>query len=256
MNTFEFSAIYWDLYLNLEADLIKMSDYIAFCDENKPTFSIELLKQLLAIGSEFDIVCKSYCELLGELSKIENRVQDKHKDILFYAAVFSQEKPSIFEEVVQVKVAPDYFTMPMDTWKCNPQEHRNPKLNCAPEWWWAYTQNKHNRNGVISEYAGQEQPLGEKTYKSQYIGKQLFQLASLEHVIDALASLFILEMYYYKDLATVHNIDVTIPQKPSRMFYLLDWETHIVPMYDVVSVNSTLKFERKPSKKDLEIFTK
>ena len=61
-------------------------------------------------------------------------------------------------------------------------------------------------------------------------------------------------MYYYKDLATVHNIDVTIPQKPSRMFYLLDWETHIVPMYDVVSVNSTLKFERKPSKKDLEIF--
>ena len=139
MNTFEFSAIYWDLYLNLEADLIKMSDYIAFCDENKPTFSIELLKQLLAIGSEFDIVCKSYCEFLGELSKIENRVQDKHKDILFYAAVFSQERPSIFEEVVQVKVAPDYFTMPMDTWKCNPQEHRNPKLNCAPEWWWAYT---------------------------------------------------------------------------------------------------------------------
>ncbi len=48
MNTFEFSAIYWDLYLNLEADLIKMSDYIAFCDENKPTFFDRVIKAVIS----------------------------------------------------------------------------------------------------------------------------------------------------------------------------------------------------------------
>ena len=42
MNTFEFSAIYWDLYLNLEADLIKMSDYIAFDRVIKAVISYRL----------------------------------------------------------------------------------------------------------------------------------------------------------------------------------------------------------------------
>ena len=88
MNTFEFSAIYWDLYLNLEADLIKMSDYIAFCDENKPTFSIELLKQLLAIGSEFDIVCKSYCEFRANYLKLKIEYKINIKTFCFMQLFF------------------------------------------------------------------------------------------------------------------------------------------------------------------------
>lgn len=255
MNTTEFCSLYWNLYLNLEQDLINLADYITFCYDNLPTYSTELLKQLLTIGSEFDIVCKSYCDFLNQSSNTEENIQSKNKDILFYAAVFSQKKPDIFSEIVQLKNAPDFFSAPMQTWKCNPSDYRNPELNCAPEWWWAYTQNKHNRNGTIEKRDEQLQTkaLAETEYKSKYAGKRLLQIANLENVINALASLFIVEMYYYKDLAISRKVDITIPQKTSRLFELLDWETHIVPLSDVVSVNSVFKFAKRTSKKDLII---
>lgn len=54
--------IHWNYLLSLEQDIIRLSNYIEFADKNFDTYSIELLKLNLAIGSEIDVVMKLLCK--------------------------------------------------------------------------------------------------------------------------------------------------------------------------------------------------
>lgn len=65
-------------------------------------------------------------------------------------------------------------------------------------WWNAYDSVKHGR---IDNY----------------------KLASLENVLNALAALYLLEMYYLKDVAK--NDEIDIPERESELFILDNWKT-------------------------------
>lgn len=58
MNRKEFLINYWQYYKVLEDDFINVTKYIKLSEDNYSTYSDEFVKQLQAIGSEFDVICK------------------------------------------------------------------------------------------------------------------------------------------------------------------------------------------------------
>lgn len=53
-----------------------------------------------------------------------------------------------------------------------------------------------------------------------------FKLAKLENVLNALAALYLLEMYYLKDIVKEDEMD--IPDRESELFALDNWETRFI----------------------------
>ena len=53
--------VHWNYFIALEQDLIKVSRFIEFSQENFNTYSIELAHLLLATSSEIDVVLKALC---------------------------------------------------------------------------------------------------------------------------------------------------------------------------------------------------
>ena len=65
MDSKDFNRLYWKHYLNIEEDFIKTNRYVEVDKRNFQTFSVEYVKLLQLIGSEFDVVSKEICRYYG-----------------------------------------------------------------------------------------------------------------------------------------------------------------------------------------------
>lgn len=74
-------------------------------------------------------------------------------------------------------------------------------------WWVAYNNIKHGRVGNFSD-------------------------ANLKNTLNALAALYILEIYFLKSIADALG-EMGIPDKPSSLFKLNDFETRYTSMEDI-----------------------
>lgn len=136
----DFCKYHWAYYLVLERDLLKVEQYISFelgnnYLYNKPTyfdaensnvFSNEFVKQYQAICSEIDVVLKTICKELANVS-VDNMKTG-------YTPIILQYWPDIVLQKVKIK---DFELQPFVNWNQSPYK--------SPDWWSLYNQVKHKR---------------------------------------------------------------------------------------------------------------
>jgi hypothetical protein len=121
------NLVHWNYFLSFDSDAKKLSRYIEFSSDNFKTYSIELVRLLLSIGSEVDVVAKLLC------SKVDPN--EKAQNIFDYRNILNPKFPKIRDMKILI---PRYGLelIPWDNWK-------NDK---SPDWWSGYNEVKHNRD--------------------------------------------------------------------------------------------------------------
>lgn len=177
---------YWKYYLVLEEDFLKTLRYVSLDRDNFITFSTEYTKQYQTICSEIDVICKEICDIIKPGSKPSTIVQ--------YAEIILKEIGTIKADRVTVKNYGAIDLYPWSLWQLKDgfSEYK------SPSWWTNYNGVKHNRSLNFKE-------------------------AKLENVLNALAALYVLEMYCY-DCIKEDSPYPPFPLPRSELFTLNDWK--------------------------------
>lgn len=206
MDTNYFIRHHWKYYLSLENQVINTFQFSSLDKVNDSNFSFEYLKLIQIICSEIDVLCKSFCNFLGN---------SETDTIAKYAATITVKHTNIKTTTVYCKENPDNIYEPFTLWEYTFSTNVNgvQRVNgTPPKWWTIYNKLKHDRMSTNSLY-----------------NKENYKLANQNNVMNALAGLFLLEMFYYKDLAENENPNnPNIPGQPSILFELKDWGNGIM----------------------------
>jgi len=127
MTSTDFINHYWRYYKSLEEKFIKTLQYVEFSVDNFDTYSIEYTQLLQTIGSEIDVVFKTYCGFQP----------NDRKNISDYAIVVLQKYPDIVDQRARVQFLGEIIE-PFANWNTT-----RPAQSL--EWWQAYNEVKHNR---------------------------------------------------------------------------------------------------------------
>ena len=122
----EFLLSYWNYYRVLEEDFLSITRYIEICEENHQTCSNEIIKQIQAIGSEFDNICKEICGF---------NLSDR-KNIKDYADWIFKNIDNVRKTIITVKNTRNTILKPFENW--------NENKASSLFWWEAYNDIKHN----------------------------------------------------------------------------------------------------------------
>lgn len=115
MNRNDFLRNYWRYYLLLEERFLTLTRFIEPVYNNMSTYSLELVNQLLTLGSELDVFMKVICDL---------NQKDKHH-IGEYRPIILNKYPQIQNQEVQF--LNDYIT-PFKNWKNIADKKLYPEL--------------------------------------------------------------------------------------------------------------------------------
>lgn len=118
---------HWNYFLALEDDVIRLSRYIEFTQDNFDAYSLELARILFSAASEVDVVAKQLCAKLDKTSKADNIV--KYRKII---------RPA-FSVLADALVLVPRFGLTLNPW----EQWAN---NSNPVWWTAYNNVKHHRH--------------------------------------------------------------------------------------------------------------
>ena len=153
-----FKKLFWKNYISIEEEFIQTEKFVAFDTCNFTTYSSAFLKLLLEIGSEIDILAKTFCSVGWNRTDVSN--------INGYRDCILENAPE-FERVYVVS----------DSFKEIPWQNWNSQ---NPDWWIAYNKVKHERfnKGTIGT-----------------ITQEYYKFANQENVIKALMGLYQLEIY-------------------------------------------------------------
>lgn len=124
--------MHWNYLLSVEKDIIKLSDYIEFSENNFSTYSVELLKLNLSIGAEIDIVLKLLCEAYLP--------QKKYSSIKDYKFCINEHITSLLHDSVSI---PRYGLEFSPFSEINLVQADGYK---SPFWWNDYNRIKHHRD--------------------------------------------------------------------------------------------------------------
>ena len=182
---------YWKYYLRLENELLKTEEYLTIHNENKKAFSLVYLQLYLNIGSEVDVIAKKISKDINSGFNGE-KIQDYCKEITEYAQDLIKEEIYVYYR--------DYDSIiPWEHWSYKEVVDKNGKKRLiskdTPKWWSYYNKIKHDRTGSISKDSPQK----------------YFQLANQENVVNALAGLYLLEMFYYTELLKKYKEENSMP---------------------------------------------
>lgn len=181
VTTTELKKVYWKYYLILERDVLDVESYVSFHPDNYNCFSNEFIKLYQAICSEIDVICKKYCKYIKDTTYVTG----EYYDIKDYAKYILTQHPEIVGQNVYISEQSDCELIPWKEWHFDLNDHRNGSNsgNVTPTWWKKYNDIKHKRSDKDAD------------------GKCNYQHASLYNVLDSLAALYVLEKYFYADLA-------------------------------------------------------
>lgn len=116
-----------DYFHAFEDDLTRVARYIEFCPDNYGTYSLELVRLLLAAGSEVDVALKELCKVLQPTGAATKSI-NQHKAVIL----------GIHPEIIHKQtVHMPRFDLELMPWRNWPAEN--------PAWWRAYNSVKHNR---------------------------------------------------------------------------------------------------------------
>ena len=182
-------------YLNLENELFETERYVTLERSNFVTFSIEYAKLLLSICSEIDMVLKMICRCIEKDKKCSK--------ITHYHQVMSKTLKYFTREEVVFLYFKDIKIRPWEGWN-----ETNP-----PNWWNDYNKVKHQRTDVDEG------------------GTPFYSKANLGNVIQALAALYISELYLFylnepekKPDGTDNNESIILDYNKSSRLHMNSWQ--------------------------------
>ena len=200
----EFLQRYWNYYLLLEKDFLDIEQYLTIDEVNFNSFSNEYIKQYQTICSEIDVISKSYCR------EMENRFNGNR--INTYCKCIIDNNADFPNRVIEVNNRNLKIT-PWKDWDYSEETQSNGRIKILannPDWWQKYNKIKHNRTTINNE-----------------TGLPYYKLANQKNVLNALAALFQLEMYYYRLLRQNHFIiEPDMPYPLSQIFVIENWGNH------------------------------
>jgi hypothetical protein len=125
------SDIHWNYFLAIEEDLVRLSRFIEFHEDNYLAYSLECARILLAASAEVDVLKKQIRSRLNPSAK-------KDKDEAIRRAILSKY-PNLYRHEIKL---PKYGLLlkPWINW-----EH----VKTPPEWWDAYNNVKHHRHELF-----------------------------------------------------------------------------------------------------------
>lgn len=124
---------HWNYFLCIEEDILALSRWIEFSDDNFSCYSLELARLLMVCASEVDVVAKTLCRRL----KAEKKASSIHR----YQAILIDEYPSLPSS----QVGMPRFGLTLTPW-------RNWSLpDTPPIWWTANNKVKHHRSEYFRE---------------------------------------------------------------------------------------------------------
>lgn len=127
---YEFYEKYWKYYLSLEKEFFDLSYYVSIdLKKNGETYSLAYLKLLLAVGSEFDVVCKKICKLLDE------KIDEDKCGIDDYKKVFKEQLGQLYKYDVLIIEINEPITEPL----------KKMDTQYLPDFWNFYNKVKHHR---------------------------------------------------------------------------------------------------------------
>jgi hypothetical protein len=118
---------HWEYFLTLDADLALVSRYVEFAQENFETHSVELVRLILAAGSEIDVVAKGFCRVLNPNGTFEN-IND-------YGAEITARYPGF----PGLKVTVPRYGLAFEPWALWASGQN-------PSWWRSHNDVKHQRD--------------------------------------------------------------------------------------------------------------
>ncbi len=123
---------HWHYYKSILGDLETLSRYIEISKDNYSTYSIELTRLLLSIGSEIDVVAKLLCKAANPEAPATN--------IINYRKTITSEFPHLPKTEVLIAK----HSISLTPWKSWFEEK-------TPEWWACYNNVKHERSNYFRE---------------------------------------------------------------------------------------------------------
>ncbi len=123
---------HWSYYLTVVQDLMAVSRHVELAEDNYSTYSIELVRMLLAIGSEIDVVAKVLCRQANPTTSAAN--MDEYRTILM----------GTYPSLTAVEVSMPKHGLTFTPWL----EWRQA---ANPSWWRVYNKVKHERNEYYRE---------------------------------------------------------------------------------------------------------
>lgn len=200
----EFLQRYWNYYLLLEKDFLDVEQYLTIDEVNFNSFSNEYIKQYQTICSEIDVITKSYCK------EIDNRFLGGN--INTYCKCIVNNNTDFSNRIINVKNKSFKIT-PWKDWTYTEATHSSGRTTITannPDWWQKYNKIKHTRTTINNE-----------------TGLPYYKLANQKNVLNALAALFQLEMYYYRLLRQNHfSQEPDMPGPQSELFEIENWGNH------------------------------
>lgn len=191
INCDEMIKVYWNQYIALEREFSDTLKYVTLAEENYSVYSDMYIKIMLQIGSEVDIALKLYCQMLDQ--------QFQGRTINAYRNAIQKSKPEFCTQFVQI-IPSNVSVQPWINWD-------KPHDSAAnPYWWVAYNKIKHDRTGRAK--------IGLET-------KECYKFGNLQNVIQGLAGLYQILIYYYYTTAELERKRVLTPLPGSRMFRLV-----------------------------------
>lgn len=169
--------LYWPVYLNLEQELISLSNCVSFEDEQLDVYSIKIAELLLRCSTEIESISKELYYINGGNKKDEN---GKELETFFDTDCleYLEKEWSICQKQVLVTSTNFYFEKEENR-ILTPLLKANKRGKC--DWKKAYQAIKHNR------------------------AKELKQ-ANIKHLIRSMASLFLLNVYFKDEKIIIENI--------------------------------------------------
>ncbi|WP_439328064.1 hypothetical protein [Lonepinella sp. BR2357] len=165
--------LYWFMYKNLEKEVIELSNFIHFSDENKNTYSLKISELIIRICVEFESLSKELYFKNGGSKPDDERV---YFDTDCMAYLNSQW--DLGKKVVKIVHNNIHFSTDLIT----PLRKAHKRGTSSEKWLIAYQAIKHNKRD-----------------------KESFKKANLESLINALAGLFVLNLYYRNERFDLNN---------------------------------------------------
>lgn len=169
--------LYWPIYQNLENELLNITNYIKFEDKQLTVYSDMLLNLLFRISIEIESISKDlYLSNGGKNFEKENE--------MFFDTTcldFLENKWELSKKVVRIVNSNMLFSEKFS--KLTPLKKANKRGSSGSKWKKAYQAIKHNR-------------------------AKNYELGNLENCINALAALFILNIYYKDNEYYMNNSEL------------------------------------------------
>lgn len=194
MNREEFCRLHWSYYLVLERDFLDTERYISFDLGDNYTYNQQVVTDFANSNVFSNEFIKQYQTICSEIDVILKSIckelgNSDSNCMPAYTEIILKKWNMLPNQKVRMNAIK---LQPFQNWKSKPNYN-------SPDWWIPYNNVKHERLAN-------------------------FRSANLKNVVNALAGLYILELYLIKFIGD-RDKDVDVPDSVSKLFEMVDFET-------------------------------